>query len=131
MRRLTCAATACAAAGLLLLACGGEAPTNTAANANAADSANSMAADAGAAGESGGGKIGVPECDDFIAKYEACVDSEVPAAMRAAVKSSLDSSRAAWRNAAVTAEGRADLARTCKAAHEEARKSLSAYDCSW
>ena len=32
---------------------------------------------------SAGDKIGVPECDDFIAKYEACVSGKVPEIARA------------------------------------------------
>ena len=33
-----------------------------------------------------GEKIGVPECDDFIAKYDACVSSKVPEAARALMR---------------------------------------------
>src|SRR5437588_686465 len=40
-----------------------------------------------------GEKIGVPECDDFIAKYDACVSSKVPEAARAQYKNAL----AQWR----------------------------------
>ena len=32
------------------------------------------------------GKIGVPECDDYLAKVDACVSGKVPEAARAAYK---------------------------------------------
>src|SRR6185369_11823991 len=32
--------------------------------------------------------VGVPECDDYLNKYQACVDSKVPEASRAALKQS-------------------------------------------
>ncbi len=36
-----------------------------------------------------GDKVGVPECDDFIAKYEACVSGKVPEIARGPLNSTL------------------------------------------
>src|SRR5450756_593269 len=36
-----------------------------------------------------GEKIGIPECDDFITKYDACVSAHVPEAQRAQYKDCL------------------------------------------
>src|SRR3979409_2047029 len=47
-----------------------------------------------------GDKIGVPECDDFIAKYDACVSSKVPEVARAQYKSAIEQWRAAWKKQA-------------------------------
>src|ERR1700682_4919246 len=46
-----------------------------------------------------GEKIGVPECDEFITKYEACT-SKVPEAARAQYKSSVEQLRASWKKLA-------------------------------
>ncbi len=46
-----------------------------------------------------GDKIGVPECDEYIEKYEACVFSKVPEAARGAFKSSFEAQRKAWKDA--------------------------------
>src|SRR5215212_2889212 len=44
-----------------------------------------------------GDKTGVPECDDFIAKYEACVSGKVPEAQRAMFNTSIKQWRDAWQ----------------------------------
>lgn len=76
-----------------------------------------------------GDKIGVPECDDYIAKYEACVSGKVPEMARGALNSTLKSARDAWRKAASTPEGKAGLAAACKQATEQAKTSMKAYGC--
>lgn len=76
-------------------------------------------------------KIGVPECDDYIAKYETCVDSKIPEAQRAQMKAAFDASRKAWKDAAATEQGKATLATTCKQAHDAAKQSMASYGCAW
>ncbi len=60
--------------------------------------------------ESMGDKIGVPECDEYIAKYEACIKGKVPEAARAAMQSSFDTARKSWKDMAATTQGKAGLA---------------------
>ena len=74
-------------------------------------------------------KIGVPECDDYIAKYEACVNGKVPEMARAQFNSAMKTARDAWRKAASTPEGKAGLAAACKQATEQARTSMKSYGC--
>jgi hypothetical protein len=76
-----------------------------------------------------GDKIGVPECDDFIAKYEACVSGKVPEMARGALNSTLKSWRDSWRKAASTPEGKAGLANACKQAADQAKSSMKPYGC--
>lgn len=76
-------------------------------------------------------KIGVPECDDYIAKYESCIRSKVPESMRAQVETSLKASRESWKKAAETPQGKTSLAGICKQALETAATSMKAYGCSW
>jgi hypothetical protein len=106
----------CLLLGAVMLACGG----------GAADNANT----AGGTTASGD-KIGVAECDDFIQKYEACVNSKVPETSRSMVKANLDSMRAAWKKAAETPQGKAGLAQGCKMALDNAKTSMGTYGCSW
>ena len=121
----------CIAAGLVLLACGGGAD-NTANTANTANAGNTNKAANTAANTSttSGEKIGVPECDEYIAKVEACL-AKVPAAGQPAVKTSLDTMRKTWRDAAATPQGKAGLAAGCKQALETAKTTYNAYGCSW
>ena len=76
-----------------------------------------------------GDSIGVAECDQYLAAYESCLKDKVPAAARDMMKTSFDTTRASWRQAAATPEGRAGLANACKAARDAARQSMSSYGC--
>ena len=80
---------------------------------------------------SSGDKIGVPECDDYIAKYEACIRSKVPETARASAESSLKMARENWKKAAENAQSRGTLAAACKQASDAAAASMKAYGCSW
>jgi hypothetical protein len=72
--------------------------------------------------------IGVPECDDYLTKYEACLAAHVPAESRAALQQSLDATRAGWQQA-VASGGKDSLAAACTQMRESARASLQAYGC--
>ncbi len=78
-----------------------------------------------------GDKIGVAECDEFIQKYEACVNSKVPESARSMVKANLDTMRTAWKKAAETPQGKAGLAQGCKQALDQAKTTMGSYGCSW
>ena len=75
--------------------------------------------------------IGVPECDDYLAKWESCLSTKVPEASREQVKVALDATRDGWKRAAETPEGKSGLAAACKSASELAATQVSAYGCSW
>ena len=76
-----------------------------------------------------GDSIGVAECDQYLAAYESCLKDKVPAAARDMMRSSFESTRASWRQAAATPEGRAGLAAACKTARDAARQAMSPYGC--
>jgi ABC-type uncharacterized transport system auxiliary subunit len=80
---------------------------------------------------SSGDKIGVPECDDFIAKYDACVSSKVPEMARAQYKSAIDQWRAQWKKLAENPDTKATLAAACKDAAEKQAAALKPFGCSW
>lgn len=61
--------------------------------------------------------IGVPECDDYIKKMEACLATMDPAA-KTQVEASFKQTRESWTQAAATPEGKAGLAQGCKTAIE-------------
>ena len=73
--------------------------------------------------------VGVPECDNYINKYLACVSGKVPEASRAQLQASLDQTRAAWKQAAATPDGKASLAQACTAANDAAKTSMQAFGC--
>jgi hypothetical protein len=76
-------------------------------------------------------EFGVAECDEYVKKYLACVESKVPEAVRGQIRASLDQTRTAWRQAATTPEGKAGLAQACSMANEAAKTAMTAYGCSF
>jgi len=73
-------------------------------------------------------KIGVPECDDFLNKYEACL-AKVPSAQQTQYKDSIEQSRKAYRLAASNPMTKAALAVQCKQALDNTKTSMKAYGC--
>ena len=77
------------------------------------------------------GSIGVTECDEFIAKYEKCVNDHIAAEARAQFKTTMETWRKTWRDAAATPAGKAGLAQACKTSLETAKQSMASYKCEW
>lgn len=77
--------------------------------------------------------VGVPECDEYIKKYEACLTSITAKAPQAApgLKTGFDAQRKAFKDAAANPSSKATLPGTCKQAMENAKQSTTAYGCAW
>src|SRR5437868_50805 len=108
----------CVAFALLLAACGSSdnssnTATSNTANANKAATNTATTTNTTSTTSSSGEKVGVPECDDFIAKYEACINSKVPEAQRAQFKPTLDQWRSSWRTLATNPQTKGTLAGVC------------------
>lgn len=112
----------------LAIGCGAPEPAKTAPASTAAAQAPAPAAPAAATTAS---EFGVPECDDYLTKYLTCIDTKVPEAARASVRQSVELTKAAWKQAASTPEGKAGLAMGCKQATEAARTAMTAYGCTF
>lgn len=129
----------CLACMSALVACAGADNTNgtntnvTNANANRAAATPVSAATPAAtvSATTTGDKIGVAECDDYLAKVDACVNGKVPEAARAQFKTSMDQTRASWRSLAANPQTRASLAAACKTATESAAATYKAYGCTF
>jgi hypothetical protein len=76
-------------------------------------------------------KVGVAECDAFIAAYEACVNEKVPAAARAQLNSTLAQWRKSWHDLAANPQTKPTLVQACKSALEQARQSMKPYGCTF
>ena len=118
---------------IVLVGCSkSEPPANgasgTTGNANKAATSTSPATSTTAAA---GEKIGVPECDEFIAAYDACISGKVPEAARAQYKTAIEQWRSSWRKAAENPTTKATLAAACKQSAEQARASMKTYGCTF
>jgi hypothetical protein len=83
------------------------------------------------AASSSSDKIGVPECDDFIAKYDECVSNKVPEMARAQYKSAIEQWRASWKKLAENPQTKGTLASACKQAAEQQNAALKSFGCSF
>ena len=117
----------CALFAMLLIGCS---KTETTTNDNAASSSKASSSPATTT-VSAGEKIGVPECDDFIAKYDACVSSKVPEAARVQYKSAVAEWRKSWKKLADNPATKGSLAAACKQAAEQQAAALKTYGCTW
>jgi len=87
------------------------------------------AATPSAASTSPASSTGVAECDDYLAKYEACLAAKVPAAAQDALKQSLATTRDMWKQT-LAAGGKDALKASCEMARNASRPSMQAYGCS-
>jgi hypothetical protein len=76
-------------------------------------------------------EFGVPECDAYMTKWLACVDSKVPAEMRGTYKAAIEQSKTSWKQAAATPQGKQGLAMACTQSLAATKQALAAYNCTW
>lgn len=76
-----------------------------------------------------GDNIGVPECDEYIAKYEKCIGAKVPEMARGAMQEAFTKTRASWKELAANDATKGSLAAACKQAMDASKTALSAYGC--
>ena len=120
--------------GLVLVACSKTETTNnsnTTVGSSTTDKPASTTTPASAAASTSGDNIGVPECDEFIAKYEACVSNKVPEMVRAQYQASLKQWKDSWKKLAENPQTKPTLASACKQSLEQAKTSLNAFNCTW
>ena len=127
--RTTIFLSLCVVCALLLVACAKTENTTTANTSKPANSATTpKAAETVTASAE---KIGVPECDEFLAAYENCVSGKVPEAARAQYKAAIEQWRSSWRKLAQNPATKGTLAAACKQSAESARASMKSYGCTF
>jgi major membrane immunogen (membrane-anchored lipoprotein) len=68
---------------------------------------------------------GVAACDEYLAKADKCMNSpNMPEDIRNEYKKTMEQNRGAWKQAASTAEGRAELEKQCKMVLDSQRTML-------
>ena len=129
----TRAAMAACALAVLTLACSGEkpAPASTAPAATVAPATTAPAAAMTGPAMAAPGAIGVPECDEYVTKYEGCIKQHVPDAQKVQLQQAFDAARTSWKSAATNPESRPGLANVCKQAMDAAKAATGFYGCQW
>lgn len=120
-----------AVCAIVLVGCSASTPNQNAATTVNANTGVSTLAPATTAPAATAEKIGVPECDDFIAAYDACVSSKVPEQVRAQYKTSIEQWRTSWKKLAANPATKGTLAAACKQSADSARTSMKTYNCTF
>lgn len=75
--------------------------------------------------------VGVPGCDDFLAKYAACVHDKIPADARPAFEQSLKATSDGWKQVLASPNGRDTLEAACAQVKASTAAAVQAYGCSF
>jgi len=73
-------------------------------------------------------KIGIPECDDFIAKYNACISDHLPEAKKAEYKENIDAFARTWKQLMANSD-KNTVAAACKRHSDMARENMKSFGC--
>ena len=114
----------------ILIGCG---KTETGSTGTAADNSNKSATSSTGTTSTApsGDKIGIPDCDDFLAKYESCVSGKVPEAARAQYLAGIKQWRDSWKKLAENPQTKGTLAAACKQSREQTEASMKSFGCAW
>lgn len=74
-------------------------------------------------------KIGISECDEFIAKYRACIFDHVPDAQKTQYRENIDGWAKAWRQIAAKGMSKETQAAACKRHIAQARETMKSFGC--
>jgi hypothetical protein len=73
--------------------------------------------------------VGVPACDELLAKLNTCASTTVPAAQQPKLKPVLDETRSFFTNLAKNPEMKPQLDGVCKAASQQVRPMFEQHGC--
>jgi hypothetical protein len=74
-------------------------------------------------------RIGIPECDEFVAKYETCIAEHVPEAKRREYRENLAAWSNAWRQQVVNTTAKEVVAAACKRHLVQSREAMKPFGC--
>jgi hypothetical protein len=90
--------------------------------------ANRSAATSSSSAATSAEKIGVAECDEFIAKYQTCITDHIPEAQKTQYRENIDAWQKSWRQLA-NQTAKETLAMTCKRHILQAREGMKSFGC--
>ena len=119
-------------AGAVTFACGGgDTPSPAPPAPKATAAAPATTAPPAGAMMMAASDTGVPECDEYIRKYEACLRDKVPASAKPQLEQALQQYRQTWKAAAAQPAAKATLPSTCQQMNATAKMAMGAYGCAW
>ena len=128
MRRTT-GVVLCFAFAIFLIGCSTtETNTNTNTTSSTTEKPATTTTPATTTASTSGTSVGVPECDDFLAKYDSCT-GKVPEMVRAQYENAGKQMRDQWKKLADNPQTKGSLAAACKQAVEQQAAAWKMYGC--
>jgi hypothetical protein len=81
-----------------------------------------------AASKTSSEKMGIPECDDFFARYNACISDHVPEAKKTQYKENIDAFARSWKQLMANTD-KNTVAAACKRHKDMARENMKQFGC--
>jgi hypothetical protein len=73
--------------------------------------------------------VGVPACDEFLTKYEACLAGKVPSAQQSTFKGQIEQMRTSWTELAKNPQIKPTLESACKTSADQMKAAVASYGC--
>lgn len=73
--------------------------------------------------------VGIPACDDFLIKYEACIADKVPSAQQSTFKGQIEQIRTSWTALAKDPQTKPTLESACKTSADQMKAAVASYGC--
>lgn len=74
--------------------------------------------------------LGIPACDAFLTKYDACT-ARMPAAQQDVFNTSVNQMRTGWKGLAANPQTRASLDSVCTQMSNNMKTAMTSYGCKW
>jgi hypothetical protein len=74
-------------------------------------------------------KIGIPECDEFVTKYEECITDHVPAEKQRQYRENIRAWSQLWRQRMVSSTPRDIVVAACQRHVIASRESMKSFGC--
>lgn len=73
--------------------------------------------------------VGIPACDEFLTKYEACLADKVPSAQQSMFKGQIEKMRTNWTALAKNPQTKPTLESACKTSADQMKAAVASYGC--
>lgn len=73
--------------------------------------------------------IGIVQCDDYLAKMNACIHDQAPADKRAALAAEAHQMFTTWKEDSADPQKRSTLPQACSITHDVAKEEMARYGC--
>ena len=73
--------------------------------------------------------IGIVQCDDYLAKVDACIRDKAPTDKRAALTAEAHQMFTTWKEDAADPQKRTTLPQACSITHDVAKEEMTRYGC--